>query len=458
MSFFLGIDLGTSYFKAGVFDREGKLRGLGRQPVVKSGAAVGRCELTPARFRRTLRLAIAQALSEAGTRAERIGALSWSSQANSFILLDASDEPLTPLILWPDGRGTDAPEALTGRTDFMDATGLGIAPGGGSMISKTERFRHRQPRLWDRTRSIMTISDYLAFGLTGHRVGEWGTASMTGLFDVARRGWWDEALGICGIARERLSVPLETGTCAGRISVSGARLTGLSAGTALFAGGLDHHIAAVGAGATCRNHISESTGTVLACVGYKDVYEPRRGVNTAPGLDRGHYFSMAFEGNGAAALEWYRRNHAAGMSMVELLELAAKVETGCGGLTARPCADRYAALEGFENIRPHHSEGHFARAILESTARSLSQLVLSLEGGGSPAEAVVPTGGGARSRLWLQIKADLLGREFLVPESGELACKGAAMLCAVGTSHFGSIEEAAAEWTGFKEKITPHGA
>lgn len=449
MNHFVGIDLGTSYFKAGVFDRGGRLRGLGRRPVEKS-AVGGRCELALPVFWGTLRAVIAEALHEAGTKAEDIEAASWSSQANSFVLLDRADESLTPLILWPDERGSGPPETLIKRPDFMEVTGLGIAPGNGAMIAKTEWFRKNQPGIWEQAAAIMSISDYLAFSLTGHRVGDLGTASMTGLLDVRRRKWWNEALDICGIKENQLSVPLNTGTSIGPTTGEMARYIGLRPHTMLFAGGLDHHMVALAAGTASRNIISESTGTVLACVDYREGYHPREGVNIASGLDADHYFRMAFDANGAAALEWYRKRHAPHLTIPELLDLAENVPPGCEGLVAKPCADRYPGLEGFENIQKKHTAGHFTRAILESTARSLSDLVQTLTGG-YPAEAIAASGGGARSGLWLKIKSDTLGLEFITPESGELACKGAAM-CAMGTTNFGSLDG----WLETKEKITPN--
>ena len=99
MRFFLGIDLGTSFFKAGVFDETGKLYGLGRHPVKKESSVGNSCELDVAVFWETLTSCIGDAVKEANISSSQIDALSYSSQANSFILLDKSDHPLTPLIL-----------------------------------------------------------------------------------------------------------------------------------------------------------------------------------------------------------------------------------------------------------------------------------------------------------------------------------------------------------------------
>lgn len=124
MNCFLGIDLGTSYFKAGIFDENGSLLGLGRHAVGKrfpvfreekaspaTRDAVG-CELPVAVFWDTLQCCVSGAVRHAGISPREVSALSYSSQANSFILLDEADHPLTPFILWPDERAVEDSDTL----------------------------------------------------------------------------------------------------------------------------------------------------------------------------------------------------------------------------------------------------------------------------------------------------------------------------------------------------------
>jgi sugar (pentulose or hexulose) kinase len=429
MSFFLGIDLGTSYFKAGIFDESGRLHGLGRHPVERNGT-VG--ELNIAVFWETIRLCIKEAVKNARITFGDIQALSYSSQANSFVLLDNSDTPLTPIIVWTDTRAAETPVALrelTEKCDFVAKTGLGIKPGLQSMIAKIDWFQKKHPRIWNKTGSILSVSDYFTFGLTGQKCSDLSTSSMTALLDTTEGKWWKHATELFGIKEESLPVLQRSGLPVGNIVRKGAEITGLSPHTLLVSGGLDHHMAAVGAGLTRVDRISESTGTVLACVDYKGEYSPAKGVNVAPGLDRDHFFRMAFHTNGAGALEWYQTRYASGIGMPALLESAEGIEAGCEGLVAKPSAHRYPDLSGFCGVKKNHTHAHFVRAIMESTSASLLQLIDNLAGTDT-AQAIAPSGGGARSRLWLQIKANMLNRTFVLPESGELACKGAAMLCA----------------------------
>ena len=111
MELLLGIDFGTSYFKLGLFDREGVLRGLGRA-AVKTEGVPPRAEMPVERFWAALRKGLRQALDAAKAEAGDIAAVSYSSQANTFLLLDSADETLTPLIFWTDLRADPVEPAL----------------------------------------------------------------------------------------------------------------------------------------------------------------------------------------------------------------------------------------------------------------------------------------------------------------------------------------------------------
>ena len=430
MSFYAGIDLGTSYFKAGIYDDAGKLCGLGRVAVPKVVAG-DRCELPVEDFRDALRGCLAGALAEAGIGAADLAGLSYSSQANSFLLLDADGNPLTPMILWPDRRAGENCEPLAELLrdgNFLANTGIGVTPDGEWMLSKLDWFQKNESEIWARTASVMTISDYLVYSLTGCKAGDMSTASMTCLLDVRDGIWWPEALTIMGLRKEMLSEPLSTGDMAGTVNAKGAATYGLAQGTPLYAGCLDHFAVAIGAGILQGPRICESTGTVLAAVRYSNGYFPRKGIITSPGLDAGHFFQLAFDGNGATAVEWYHKNYAPDKTILQLEEEARKVPAGCDGLKAKPRSDSYKGLEGFDNIRPEHTPAHFLRAIFESTAATLKELVDKLDPDHIATE-VIPSGGGARNTLWLEIKAELLKRKYLPQASGELATKGAAAIC-----------------------------
>jgi sugar (pentulose or hexulose) kinase len=448
--------LGTSYFKLGLFDRDGRLRGLGRVFVRKDGLDGGGCEVPAARFWSLLRQALAQACTEAKAKPFDIVAMAYSSQANSFLMMDDRDEPLTPIILWPDGRVDEinpAVEQLWRRDDFLKTTGIGIGVSRFFCVAKIGWFQQNKPDIWIRATRIMTISDYLVFALTSRFAGDMGTASMLGLLDLPNGRWWDDALQLVGLKPGQLATPLKPGTVAGEIDREGARRLGLRAGIPLVVGGLDHHIAAIGAGAGQIADLSESTGTVLACLRLSQEYRPKvdRCVGAAA---EGHFYQLAFGGNGAEALQWYQEQYAPDMSIGELVRLAESVPAGCDGLLAKPMVNQYERLDGFENISGSHGKGHYVRAILESTAESLRVLVHALCGETKP-RRIVATGGGGQSELWVRIMADSLGIEFVTVDCQETACLGSAMLAAVAAKWFENLASVSSQWVSVKKIFAP---
>jgi len=438
MNLVLGIDLGTSYFKVGAFDKTGAMLGLSRQAVgAESGASSEReptlkQEISPIRFVSLIRDGIRDALAESRADAQDICGISYSSQANSFLLLDNHAEPTTPLILWSDRRADAIPkslDALYANPAFLATTGMDVCSPLGA-VAKVDWLKTHMPECWKQAQWFMTISDYLVWLLTGERNGDAGTASLLGLWDLRNESWWPTALDAAGIPARMLSWPLRPGTAIGATSTDSARLLGIPAGIPVAAGSLDHHMAAFGAGVGTVADCSESTGTVLACLRPRDAFGPTEGCVSGPGMaGQKPYYSLAFYDAGAVVLDWYRSTHAPECSFDDLTALASGIAPGADGLMARPSAHHQPGLDGFIGADQTHPKGAYVRAILESTAAILEKLLHRLEGddGG---QLVVSTGGGARSDLWLQIKADVIGRPFVATASPEPACYGAAMLAA----------------------------
>jgi len=452
----LGIDLGTSYFKAALVNRDGRLSGLGRVAVPVGVNPAKPWELEIEDFWQSIKSLIDEACGHAGVSPRDICAVSYASQANSFVLLDGNPQPLTPLILWPDIRDPQADDAvkeLWNRDDYLETSGMSFQ-GADFASMKIRWFQKNHPELWSRVRHVMTISDYLSFRLTGEKIGDAGTASLLGFYNLKNMEWWSEALSILDIPEGYLSRVSRPGSLSAPLSSGAAETLGLRKGIPFSPGGLDHHVAAVGAGSEMVSGISESTGTVLACYQSPVNYVPDNFSCLGPSLEEGRYYRLRFNNNGGRGVEWYRNNFAGEYSLKELDALAAEVPPGSEGLAALPEVFRGNTLSRFLNKQEAHTHGHYFRAIMESTAASLFDL-LPETGPGNADYRVLATGGGAGSSIWLRIKAQLTGRDFLTSSSAEPAAFGAAMLAAVSAGWFGTVREAAERWVKIKEVFTP---
>lgn len=416
MSLLLGIDLGTSYFKVGLFDATGALKGLGRVAVEKDIAIPGRNELPVPRFWQLLRRGLIDALSQARATEREISAVSYASQANSFVLLDRADVPVTPIVLWTDMRAEPLTSELaefSQREEFARTVGF-AGWSAGFAVAKWRWWQENERDSWARARRVLTMADYFTFALTGECVADASSAAFLGLYDLGRRRWWPAALAACRTEAAALSSPLAPGTLVGRTGPRAAELLGLRAGVPFALGGLDHHVAALGSGLDRLADLSISTGTVLAAMMLVPTPAPRAGCYHGPHFDGARFYRLAFDPAGAGQLEDYQRRFAAGLTLEELFALAAA--TAAGGAAPRDIGT------------PGH--GVAFRYLLEKIAATHRSLIGEVAGGAQILR-IVATGGGARSALWLQIKADMLGVPIMTPASPERACLGAAMLASV---------------------------
>jgi xylulokinase len=438
MALLLGIDFGTSYFKVGLFEASGNLRGLGRIAVETISPARGRAELPIATFWQQLRSALQEALDQARATPAEIAGISYSSQANTFVLLDERDQPLTPLVSWTDERAdpVDPAVAAFGGSPVFHRTVGFKGLGAGFAAVKWRWFQAQQPALWSRTARVMTLPEYFTFALTGERAGDTSTAALTGLYATAAGGWWPPALDFFHVPPGALSRPLAPGTRCGETSPRARDLLGLPAGVPYAVGGLDHYIAAIGSGIGRLGDASISTGTVLAALQLVERVEPIAHCYHGPHFD-GRFYRLAFDPAGAGQLEDFRRRHAPQMTIAQLAALAATVaptdaRTGNAGVPlgvgVRHIMDRIGATHRLL-LERLHAPGRIAR--------------------------VIATGGGARSTEWLQIKADILNAVVVAPRCHERACLGAAAFGAIAAGLHSDIPAALLAMVHAEREVLP---
>lgn len=426
MKYSLGIDLGTSYFKFGIYDENTNLKGLGRVAVGKNTGNSSLCELPVERFQKLLKTGIDQACQQAQITPSAINSMGYSSQANSFLLLDESFQPLTPLILWPDTRYPNIHpkvKQLWDQPEFLQTTAIGIELSAGFCIDKLAWLREEKPSRWLKVKHIMTISDYLTFLFTNQTVGDMGTASLLGLLDCKNAKWWNKAFEILDLDKSVFSKRCEVGTKIENAAGEFSRSIGLAKSAKFYIGSLDHHMAALGAGVGKISDMSISIGTVLACVNITKSYNPTAGVCISPWKDR-KYCQLIFDGNGATSLEWYQQNFANDISLEKLVQMAEKINLP-DGLIAKPQAFKYQNIEdAFINVEEKHTHGNFIYALMVSSAQTLVELINKISPDNKP-KRILATGGGAKSQLWLDITSKITGLDITKSKYHEPATVGA---------------------------------
>jgi xylulokinase len=453
----LVIDLGTTLLKFTLFDREGQLcgtRGIS-SPVVTDEA--GRMELPVAAFEEALARGIAELRAGDDGHFTDVEAITFATQTNSFVLLDDAGRALAPLVLWPDRRAAEIEEEVCRRCEipeFAATTGLPQVSLQ-FMVAKLLWTQRHSPAAWERTAKLCLISDSLTHLFTGKYVTEAGAAGLTGLVDIHRCQWWPEMLARFEIDERILPSIVRAGADLGPITKEASQWLGLPESCRFVVGCLDQYAGAIGAGNIEPGMLSETTGTALATVRCADrfVAEARPGVFQGPAFREGLYWQMTFGDVSAAYLQWYRDRLPDRPKFEQLTALAGSIAPGADGLRLKTDTALAEATTIFEGATPQHTRGHEVRCILEGVAAALREQIGTLSGDVLPRE-VRCAGGGARSDLWLQIKADVLGTTTVATTCPEPTSLGAAMLAEAALSG-DDLGQIARKWVSLKPPHCP---
>ena len=294
---------------------------------------------------------------------------------------------------------------------------------------------------------LLLLEDYLLGWLTGRAVTEPAVQTSTGWYDIRHDRYWPEALEAAGISVRLLPACMPCGEKAGPLQKEAADLLGLPEGIPVAAGAMDQTAAALAAGAAEPGAVTETTGTALvmaACTEHPAFPRERRVTVYRHALP-GRYLYLPIGNTAGMVLRWFRDVccpdlPAGGEGYAALDREAAAVPLGCEGVTflpflaGAPDQDECPGARGaFYGARLSTTRAHLARSVMESAAFMIRDFLSDLERLGCPAREVRSLGGGARSAVWLQMKADICGRAFRVPACTEAAAQGAALLAGWGS-------------------------
>lgn len=449
---YLGLDLGTTGIKASLFAENGGLLAVGLSEYRLSTPATDVVELEPEQYWHSTKEAIARAVSQAGIAPEMIRSVGITGQAETLVLLDTEGKPVRKAIVWFDNRAVKESAFLAEK---FDANSLFRMSGQTDMLPcwpapKILWVRKNEPENFARTAKFLMVEDYIAWRLTGEFGTCRGLLPSTLYFDI-RTGEYSsamlDAIGITSSQLPRLLDPGETlGVC--------RRDSPLKEGTVVSIAPIDHVCGNLGSGCAAGGIISETTGCTLAlCASFNHpVYDEKRRISTYLGFRAGSYVLLPWAPTAGMLLKHFRDEFCEGMSYREFDAVAAKVAPGSDGLILLPhCAGAISPV-----CRPHargvaygitlaHKRGHWARAIMESVAYLLADNVAILRETGCRITELRSLGGGAKSRLWLQIKADVLNLPVTVTKCEEATSLGAAILGALAAGDFPDAAVAAAQ-------------
>ena len=436
----VGLDVGTTGVKALAITRDGAVIASAEEGYGLSAPHPGWSEQDPDDWWRASRAALDRLDADSAP-------VGLSGQMHGLVCLDEHGDVLRPAILWNDQRTAEECAEIEERVGLERLIALtGNRALTGFTAPKLLWLRRHEPDVYARIRRIVLPKDYVRYRLTGEWAIDAADASGTLLFDVANRRWSDEVLAALEIPSEWLP-PVSEST--------------------EIAGAGDQQAAALGVGVVEPGMVSVVLGTsgvVLAALpGY--AHDDRARVHAFCHALPETWEAMGVMLNAAGALQWFHDAFAPGASFDDVTAEAGQCEAGADGVLflpylqgeRTPHADA-GATASFSGLTLRHGRGALARAVLEGVAYGLKDSLELLRALGVDPTAGRVSGGGARSRLWLEIVASVLELPLERCVVDEGSAYGAALLAGVADGTFESARHAVDACVHVRETVEPNAA
>lgn len=452
-----GIDVGTTGCKITIYENDGTLsfQTYRDYPVIRAGEH----EVAAS----AIWQGVQEVIKEAVAACKDIQAIGITSFGESCVLLDERDEPILPVMLYTDSRGKKQSEYLAEKigSEYIEKV-TGVHPHEMYSLPKVMWIKEHKPEEFARTKHICMMEDYVIYMLTGNAVIDYSLAARSLGFNIHKLEWSTSIFEAAGIDKELFSKPVISGTKAGTIKPELAKTLGLSENVVIVPVGHDQVAAAIGSGVFEKGCGIDGAGTV-ECIAplYEGIPEGRTmaegGYAIIPYVVPGHFVTYAFSYAGGALISWYIQNFAkfekqlakeSGKSVYEILEQDMKDEpTGilvlphiAGAATPYMDMDAKGAVTG---LTISHTASDVYRAMMEGVCYEMVLNMEWLEKAGIRPDKLRATGGGASSKVWMQMKADMLNVPIVSLGNAEAGAVGCAMMAGIATGVFKDLSNAA---------------
>jgi xylulokinase len=469
----LGIDVGTTGTKSAIFTTEGTLVSVGQSDYGIQHEYPGWAEQNPEDWWTAVCRATQQAISSAGGNPESIAGIAVSSQAPAMLPLDRHGQPLRPALIWMDRRSEREAQELAekcGEGNVEQVTGN--RPDPFYTAAKILWFRTHEPEKFAETQLFVQVNGYVNYLLTGIHSLDTVHAALLQLQDYATGQWSEKLCTICGADPSRFPPVYPAHHLLGEVTAEASVATGLCRGTPVMVGTADGSAAALEAGAVSSGTAAEMTGTstVLLMPSNQRVTEPV--FIAIPHCVPDRYLLLGAMAASGASLKWFRdqfgtspliEDPSGTKSSYDLLtDEASKCGPGSDGVVFLPymMGERspiwHTNARGvFYGLSLSTTRGALIRSILEGVSFALLHNVEHAEKAGIEVKELRSVGGGARSALWNQIKADVLGIPIMLPSTSVGAPFGDAILAGMGIGIYTDVEESLKSMISIKTCFEP---
>lgn len=462
MIYTLGVDIGTSGTKTILVDTNGEVLQSESIAYPMHQPQNGYAEQDPADWYNAVIDTVRTVVGKSTLDPHDIKGIGLSGQMHGLVMLDENDEVIRPAILWCDGRTGEQCNEITdlvGEKELMEIT---ANPAIASFTAaKIMWIKKHEPENYAKCAKIMLPKDYIRYKLTGVFATDVSDASGMQLLDIKNRCWSDEVLSKLNINKELLGKVYESPEITGNLTAEAAVKMGLMVDTILVGGASDNAAAAVGTGVVEDNKAFTTIGTsgVLYAHISQMKIDMKGRVHTFCSAVPGEWLVMGVTQGAGLSIKWFRDtlcDTEMAMAVRQNVEsyylmdyMASKVEIGANKLIYLPylMGERTPHLDTnaravFFGLSAMHTKAHMIRAVLEGVCYSLNDCKQVLNEMDVSCNDMMMCGGGAKSKLWRQMLADVYGFDIYTPKSNEGAALGVAILALVGVGAYETVQQA----------------
>jgi D-xylulose kinase len=414
-------------------------------------------------------------LGKIGKRIEEIVAVSITNQRETVVPVDEKGKPLHNALVWQDRRTTQQCQAIQtklGLNTVYNETGLTIDPY--FSAPKILWFKDEKPQVFRDAAKFLLVHDFILHRLTDIFATDYSNASRTMLFAVRPMEWSKLMCDGLEIPKEKLPKAYPSGTQTGEISKRAATATGLPEGLPVIVGGGDQQCGAVGVGVIKSGHVKATVGTGTFILAYED--QPRfdsehRLLCSCHAVPNKWVIEASIFTSGII-YRWFRDQFGQEeKSLAQLLhsnpyelmnEQAEQSPPGARGILLLPHfvgagapywnPDARGVILG---LALGHTKSDIIRAIMEGTSFEVRQNLQIMQELGISLKELRLTGGATRSRVWNQIQADVTRLTVQLSKVEEATALGAAILAAVGSGIYRSVDDAAEAMVSIGNQYSP---
>ncbi len=479
MSYYLGLDIGTSGTKALLMDAEANVLATANSDHAISAPHPGWSEQNPSDWWKATCLATKAVIKKAGVDGKQIAGIGLSGQMHGLVITGAAGEVLRPSLIWNDQRtakqAADIETAVGGRKKLIQLVGNMAQTS--FTLTKLMWVRDNEPKIYDKIKHFLLPKDYIRLQLTGEYAGDVSDMSGTLMLDTKRRKWSKKIIDTFEIDRDILPPIYESHEITGTVTKTVAKKLGLAEGTPVVGGAGDQPAGAIGNGIAVDGLTSATMGTSGVVLTHSKEYavDPQSRVGTFCAAVDGEYCMFGCVLSAGGSFQWLR-NTLGGDEIREAKKLklrpyevldqkAAAAPAGCEGLFFLPylTGERTPhsdplARGAWIGINSRTGRNELIRSVIEGITFGMNDVATVLASTGAKVSRIRLSGGGAKSPFWRQLQADVYGKTCEMINTEEGGSFGVALLAAVGTGRYKNIKQACKQAITVTQTIKPTAA